>query len=120
MTCAHETADTRALTWCLATLARAAALRKRPNRAAWLWGVAAGLSESIGAPLPTFIRDPTEADLPVVRQALGDERFARPGPKADSRRPTRRSRTRSRNDDGQGFVRAPDVLSCDRSGTPRE
>jgi hypothetical protein len=64
------------MTWCLATLARAAVLRKRPNRAAWLWGAAEGLSESIGAPLPTFIRDPTEADLPGVRQALGDERFA--------------------------------------------
>jgi hypothetical protein len=49
---------------------------ERPNRAAWLWGAAEGLSESIGAPLPTFIRDPTEADLPGVRQTLGDERFA--------------------------------------------
>ena len=55
---------------------RAAAARKHSDRAARLWGAAEGISQSIGAPLPTFIRDATEADLPGVRQALGDERFA--------------------------------------------
>ncbi|MGH9253268.1 MAG: protein kinase domain-containing protein [Vicinamibacterales bacterium] len=73
---AHETADTRALTWCLAGLARTAGARQQPKRAARLWGAAEGLSESIGAPLPSFIRDTAEADLLGVRQALGDERFA--------------------------------------------
>jgi hypothetical protein len=74
--CAHETGDTRAMTWCLAGLARSAAARKRLNRAAWLWGAAEGLSESIGAPLHRFVRDYAEVDLSGVRQALGDERFA--------------------------------------------
>jgi hypothetical protein len=57
--CAHETADTRAMTWCLAGLARSAAARKRLNRAACLWGAAEGLSESIGcafAPIHTGLR----------------------------------------------------------------
>jgi non-specific serine/threonine protein kinase len=74
--CAHETADTRALTWCLAGLARTAGARQQPKRAARLWGAAEGLSESIGAPLPSFVRDTAEADLLGVRQALGEEQFA--------------------------------------------
>jgi hypothetical protein len=74
--CAHETADTRAMTWCLSTLARSATGRNQPDRAARLCGATEGLSESIGVPLPHFIRDPMDADLSRVRQALGDERFA--------------------------------------------
>ena len=74
--CAHETGDTRAMTWCLSMLARSAAARDQNGRAARLCGAAEGLSESIGAPLPHFARDPMEADMSRVRQALGDERFA--------------------------------------------
>jgi non-specific serine/threonine protein kinase len=74
--CAHETGDTRGMSWCLAVLACAAVAGKRPNRAARLWGAAEGLSESIGAPLPPFIRDVAELALSAVRRELGDERFA--------------------------------------------
>jgi non-specific serine/threonine protein kinase len=74
--CAHETGDTRAMTWCLTCLARTAGFRNRPDRAARLCGAAEGLSESVGAPLPHFARNPMEADMSRVRQALGDERFA--------------------------------------------
>jgi non-specific serine/threonine protein kinase len=75
--CAQETADTRAMTWCLTTLARSAAARNQLDRAARLCGAAEGLSESIGAPLPHFARNPMEADMSRVRQALGDERFSK-------------------------------------------
>ena len=64
------------MTWCLTALARSAAAQSQPGRAARLCGAAEGLSESIGAPLPRFARDPMEAELSRVRQALGDERFA--------------------------------------------
>jgi non-specific serine/threonine protein kinase len=74
--CAHETGDTRSMTWCLSVLARSAAARNFLDRAARLCGAAEGLSESIGAPLPHFARDPMEADMSCVRQTLGNERFA--------------------------------------------
>jgi non-specific serine/threonine protein kinase len=74
--CAHETGDIRAMTWCLSSLARSAAARNQLKRAARLCGAAEGLSESVGAPLPHFARDPMEADMSRVRGALGDERFA--------------------------------------------
>ena len=64
------------MTWCLSSLARAAAAQTKLSRAARLWGAAEGLSESICSPLPPFVRDYAEADLLGVRQALGDERFA--------------------------------------------
>jgi non-specific serine/threonine protein kinase len=74
--CAHETGDTRSMTWCLSTLARSAAARNQHERAARLCGATEGLSETIGAPLPHFVRNPMEADLSRARQALGNERFA--------------------------------------------
>jgi len=73
---AHETANTRALTWCLSGLASVAAARKQLIRAARLWGTAEGISESIGAPLPPFVHKASAEYLSGVRQALGDERFA--------------------------------------------
>jgi non-specific serine/threonine protein kinase len=73
---AHETADTRALTWCLSGLASVAGAQKHLDRAARLWGAAEGLSESIGSPLPPFVYRTAEDYLPGIRQALGDERFS--------------------------------------------
>jgi predicted ATPase len=74
--CSHETRNIRAMTWCLAALACAAAARQRLNQAARLWGAVEGLSQAIGSPLPPFVRDLADAHLPGVRGALGDERFA--------------------------------------------
>jgi non-specific serine/threonine protein kinase len=74
--CAHETADARALTWCLHGMGCIAAARKQLDRAARLLGAAEGLSESIGAPLPPFVYRYESEFLPGLRQALGDEKFA--------------------------------------------
>jgi hypothetical protein len=73
---ARALGDGRALTWCLAGLALAAADEQSARRAARLWGAAEGVSESIASPLPPFLRQESERHLPRAQQSLGDREFA--------------------------------------------
>ena len=61
---------------CLEGLARVAAVRGRPERAARLLGTSAALREEMGAPLSPIARaDHDHASIPA-REALGEEAFA--------------------------------------------
>jgi len=61
--------------WCLAGLAGAAAVNEEPERAAWLWGAAEALRQSIGsraAPASQTMHDRLMAE---VRNQLGEAAF---------------------------------------------
>jgi hypothetical protein len=71
----RELRETEITAWCLAGLAGAAVLAEDPDCAAWLWGAADALRQSIEvreapASHSTHARLQTEA-----RQQLGDARF---------------------------------------------
>jgi hypothetical protein len=61
--------------WCLAGLAGAAALDEEPERAAWLWGAAEALRQSIGARSAPAARATHERLQAEVRKQLGEETF---------------------------------------------
>jgi tetratricopeptide (TPR) repeat protein len=61
--------------WCLAGLAGVAALNEEPERAAWLWGAAEALRQSIGAREAPASRATHERLKNEVRQQLGEAAF---------------------------------------------
>jgi non-specific serine/threonine protein kinase len=63
------------IAWCLAGLAGVAALNEEPERAAWLWGAAEKLRQSIGAREAPATRATHERLKADVRAQLGDTVF---------------------------------------------
>jgi tetratricopeptide (TPR) repeat protein len=61
--------------WCLAGLAGVAALNEEPERAAWLWGAAEALRQSIGARPAPAARATHERLQAEVREQLGEAEF---------------------------------------------
>jgi predicted ATPase len=61
--------------WCLAGLAGVAALNEEPERAAWLWGAAENLRQSIGARPAPAARATHERLQVEVRKQLGEAAF---------------------------------------------
>jgi predicted ATPase/DNA-binding XRE family transcriptional regulator len=61
--------------WCLAGLAGVAALNEEPERAAWLWGAAEALRQSIGARIAPAARATHERLKADVRKHLGEAMF---------------------------------------------
>jgi len=61
--------------WCLAGLAGVAALDEEPERAAWLWGAAEALRQSIGARPAPAARATHEQLQAEVRKQLGEAVF---------------------------------------------
>jgi len=62
--------------WCLAGLAGAAALNEEPKRAAWLWGAAEALRQSIGTREAPASHATRERLMAQVRLQLGEVSFA--------------------------------------------
>jgi hypothetical protein len=62
--------------WCLAGLAGAATVNEEPERAAWLWGAAEALRQSIGAREAPASHATRERLLAQVREQLGEAAFA--------------------------------------------
>jgi tetratricopeptide (TPR) repeat protein len=71
----HDLGDRAGVSWCLAGLAGAAALNEEPERAAWLWGAAEALRQSIGARHAPAARVTRERLQAAVRQQLGEATF---------------------------------------------
>ncbi|MBI3912103.1 MAG: tetratricopeptide repeat protein, partial [Armatimonadetes bacterium] len=67
--------DRAGIAWCLAGLAGAAAVDEEPERAAWLWGAAEALRQSIGAREAPASRATRERLIAQAREQLGDEAF---------------------------------------------
>jgi len=73
---ARDLGDRAALAWCLAGLAGAAALDEEPERAAWLWGAAEKLRQSLGvreAPCSHALHERLKAQ---ARDQLGEAGLA--------------------------------------------
>jgi len=71
----HDVGDRSGVSWCLAGLAGTAALNEEPERAAWLWGAAEALRQSIGtreAPASHATHERLKAE---VRKQLGEAVF---------------------------------------------
>ncbi len=71
----HDSGDRPGVSWCLAGLAGVAALDEEPERAAWLWGAAEALRQSIGvreAPASHATHERLKAE---VRKQLGEAVF---------------------------------------------
>jgi len=64
------------LAWCLAGLAGAAVLDQEPKRAAWLWGAAETLRQSIGAREAPASHATHERLMAAARAHLGEAAFA--------------------------------------------
>jgi predicted ATPase/DNA-binding XRE family transcriptional regulator len=79
----HGTAE------CLERLAAIAEARRRPERAARLFGAAAALRDATGAPLVPFGRAAYERDLARVRAHLGETTFAAAWAEGQTMRPQR-------------------------------
>jgi len=67
--------DRAGMAWCLAGLAGAAALGEEPERAAWLWGAAEALRDSIGARPAPAARATRERLMAQARAQLGATAF---------------------------------------------
>jgi len=63
------------VSWCLAGLAGVAAVNEEPERAAWLWGAAEALRQSIGARSAPAARATRERLQAEVRKQLGEAAF---------------------------------------------
>jgi len=63
------------ISWCLAGLAGIAALNEEPERAAWLWGAAEALRQSVGARPAPAARATHERLQAMVRNQLGEAAF---------------------------------------------
>jgi len=72
----HDLGDRMGVSWCLAGLAGVAAVDEEPERAAWLWGVAEALRQSIGAREAPASRATHERLKNEVRQQLGEDAFS--------------------------------------------
>jgi predicted ATPase/DNA-binding CsgD family transcriptional regulator/Tfp pilus assembly protein PilF len=64
------------ISWCLEGTAEVAVFRAQPSRAARLFGAAASLRETIGAPRPPAFRAYCERDLAIARRQLDEAAFA--------------------------------------------
>jgi len=71
----HEAGDRAGASWCLAGLAGVAALKEEPDRAAWLWGAAEALRQSIGAREAPAARATHERLKGDVRKQSGEAAF---------------------------------------------
>jgi predicted ATPase/DNA-binding XRE family transcriptional regulator len=71
----HEVGDREGASWCLAGLAGVAALDEEPERAAWLWGAAEALRQSIGAREAPAARATHERLKAHVRKQLAEAEF---------------------------------------------
>jgi non-specific serine/threonine protein kinase len=71
----HDFEDRAGISWCLAGLAGVASLNEEPERAAWLWGAAEALRQSIGARPAPAARLTHERLQAEVRQQLGETAF---------------------------------------------
>ena len=71
----HDLGDRAGVLWCLAGLAGVAALKEEPDRAAWLWGAAEALRQSVGARTAPAARLTHERLQAEVRKQLGEETF---------------------------------------------
>jgi non-specific serine/threonine protein kinase len=71
----RDLGDQLLMAWCLAGLAGVAALNEEPERAAWLWGAAEAVRQTIGgrpAPAARAVYERLQAE---VRQQLGETAF---------------------------------------------
>jgi tetratricopeptide (TPR) repeat protein len=71
----HDFGSRAGMSWCLAGLAGVAALNEEPERAAWLWGAAEALRQSIGARPAPAARATHERLQAMVRKQLGEAAF---------------------------------------------
>jgi non-specific serine/threonine protein kinase len=71
----RDLGDWAGMSWCLAGLAGAAAVDEEPERAAWLWGAAEALRQSIGAREAPASRSTRERLQAAVRAQLGEAAF---------------------------------------------
>ena len=71
----RDLGDSMGMAWCLAGLAGVAASNEEPERAAWLWGAAEALSQSIGARPAPAARATHERLQTMVRNQLGEATF---------------------------------------------
>jgi tetratricopeptide (TPR) repeat protein len=71
----RDMGDRTGMAWCLAGLAGAAASSEEPERAAWLWGAAEALRQSIGARPAPAARATRERLQAQVHAQLGDDTF---------------------------------------------
>jgi len=71
----RDLGDQLLMAWCLAGLAGVAALNEEPERAAWLWGAAEALRQSIGGRPAPAARATHEQLQAQVRKQLGEARF---------------------------------------------
>lgn len=71
-----ELRDAHGVAWSLEGLAEVACMRRLPARAAWLWGQAEMLRETVGAPLSPDERAPYEQHVAAMRAASDEEQFA--------------------------------------------
>ena len=72
----RELGDRRALAGCWEGLARVAGALGQPGRAAWLFGAAEVLRDTLGAPLAPADRADNEREIAAARAVLGEEAFA--------------------------------------------
>jgi tetratricopeptide (TPR) repeat protein len=71
----QELGDQAGKAWCLGGLAGVAAVNEEPERAAWLWGAAEALRQSIGARPAPAARATHERLQAEVRKQLGETAF---------------------------------------------
>jgi tetratricopeptide (TPR) repeat protein len=71
----RDMGDRMGISWCIAGLAGVAAVNEEPERAAWLWGAAEALRQSIGARHAPAIRLTHERLQAEVRKQLGEGVF---------------------------------------------
>jgi predicted ATPase/DNA-binding XRE family transcriptional regulator len=71
----RDLGDDLLMAWCLGGLAGVAALNEEPERAAWLWGAADALRQSIGGRPAPAARATHEQLQAQVRKQLGEARF---------------------------------------------
>ena len=71
----RDMGDRMGISWCIAGLAGVAAVNEEPERAAWLWGAAEALRQSIGARPAPAARATHERLQAEVRKQLGEVMF---------------------------------------------
>jgi predicted ATPase/DNA-binding XRE family transcriptional regulator len=71
----QDLGDRPGTAWCLAGLAGVAALNEEPERAAWLWGAAEALRQSIGARPAPAAHATHERLQDMVRKQIGEAAF---------------------------------------------
>ncbi len=73
---ARDLGDRAATAWCLAGLAGAAAANEEPERAAWLWGAAEALRQSVGVREAPAAQATHERLKALAREQIGPAAFA--------------------------------------------